>query len=171
MARAGRSLRTATGYRSSRPFTFGPCGRPLFEWPFPKANSIRRTPRASLRDRVSKTQSAWGSTKVACQFFWDRGRQAMHLSCKQAYAGALPADSTNFKFLRETRLKHREKPHKLLQVGVIPTPATNFSECSSVFRVPGGAGGNPAIPTNSLLSGIIVVRPLVKRNGAGASPA
>src|SRR6267378_7218741 len=24
--------------------------------------------RASLRDRVSKTQSAWGSTKAACQF-------------------------------------------------------------------------------------------------------
>src|SRR6267378_1896060 len=25
-------------------------------------------PRASLRDRVSKTQSAWGNTKAACQF-------------------------------------------------------------------------------------------------------
>src|SRR5690349_1263016 len=28
--------------------------------------------------------------------------------------------------LRETRPMHREKPHKLLQVGVTPTPATNF---------------------------------------------
>jgi hypothetical protein len=26
--------------------------------------------------------------------FWGRGRQAMHLPCKQANAGALPADST-----------------------------------------------------------------------------
>ncbi len=26
--------------------------------------------------------------------------------------------------LRGTRLRHREKPHKLLQVGAIPTPAT-----------------------------------------------
>jgi hypothetical protein len=26
--------------------------------------------------------------------------------------------------LRETRPRHREKPHKLLQVGVTPTPAT-----------------------------------------------
>ena len=26
--------------------------------------------------------------------------------------------------LRETRPMHREKPHKLLQVGVTPTPAT-----------------------------------------------
>ena len=34
------------------------------------------------------------------------------------------------------------------------------------------AGGNPAIPTINLLpGGIIVVRPPVKRNGAGASPA
>src|SRR6185295_17703649 len=32
--------------------------------------------------------------------------------------------------LRETRPKDREKPHKLLQVGVTPTPATNFFEGS-----------------------------------------
>ena len=30
--------------------------------------------------------------------------------------------------LRETRLKYREKPHKLLQVGVIPTPATSLRQ-------------------------------------------
>jgi hypothetical protein len=28
--------------------------------------------------------------------------------------------------LRETRPKHREKPHKLLEVGVTPTPATSL---------------------------------------------
>jgi len=28
--------------------------------------------------------------------------------------------------LRETRPMHRVKPHKLLQVGVTPTPATNL---------------------------------------------
>ena len=28
--------------------------------------------------------------------------------------------------LRETRPKHREKPHKLLQVGATPTPATSL---------------------------------------------
>ena len=27
-------------------------------------------------------------------FKWGRGRQAMHLPCKQAYVGALPTDST-----------------------------------------------------------------------------
>ena len=93
---------------------------------FPATAPISNRPRASLRDRVSKTQSAWGSTKAACQFSWGRGRQAMHLPCKQVDAGALPADSTNFNQLRGTRLMHREKPHKLLQVGVTPTPATNI---------------------------------------------
>jgi hypothetical protein len=43
--------------------------------------------------------------------YWGRGRQAMHLPCKQAYMGALPIGSIS---LRGTRLKHREKPHKLL---------------------------------------------------------
>jgi len=28
--------------------------------------------------------------------------------------------------VRETRPMHREKPHKLLQVGATPTPATNY---------------------------------------------
>ena len=87
-----------------------------------------------------------------------RGRQAMHLLCKQVDVGALPTDSTSLRSLsfrggrlprrsmcvgghlvclrgfgsasqfqlRETRPMHREKPHKLLQVGVTPTPATNF---------------------------------------------
>jgi hypothetical protein len=44
--------------------------------------------------------------------FRGRGRQVMHLPCKQVYMGALPIDSTNS--LRGTRLKYREKPHKLL---------------------------------------------------------
>jgi hypothetical protein len=37
--------------------------------------------------------------------------------------------------LRETRLKHREKPHKLLQVGVIPTPATILCSNSTDRRL------------------------------------
>jgi hypothetical protein len=70
--------------------------------------------------------------------FWGRGRQAMHLPCKQADVGALPTDSTNFKSLRETRPMHRGKPHKLPQVGVTPTPATNFRE---VIRLPDRKSG------------------------------
>ena len=55
-------------------------------------------------------------------FIWGRGRQVMHLLCKQVDVGALPTDSTIS--LRGTRLKHRAKPHKLRQAGVIPAPAT-----------------------------------------------
>ena len=81
-------------------------------------------PRTSLCSRVSKTQPAWGSTRAACQFSWGRGRQVMHLPCKQAHMGAVPIDSTISP--RGTRLKHRSRRvgNKLLQVSVIPTPAT-----------------------------------------------
>ena len=75
-------------------------------WLSPIGDSQSDRPRASLRNRVSKTPSARGSTEAACQSEISnlkseihgrgRGRQAMHLPCKQADAGALPADSTNF---------------------------------------------------------------------------
>src|SRR6266700_3863355 len=57
-------------------------------------------------------------------FIWGRGRQEMHLPCKQAYVGALPTDSTIS--LRGTRLKHRGRSHKPFEAGVIPAPATIF---------------------------------------------
>ena len=88
-----------------------------------RTNFLHR-PRASSRSRVSKTQFARGSTEAACQFFRGRGRQAMHLPCKQAYVGALPTGSTIS--LRETRPRNRGRPHKPVQVGVTPTPATTF---------------------------------------------
>ena len=52
--------------------------------------------------RVSKTQLARGSTEAACQianrtYVWGRGRQAMHLLCKQVDVGALPTDSTSLR--------------------------------------------------------------------------
>ena len=81
------------------------------------------TPSASLRDRVSKIQFAWGSTKAACQFSWGRGRQAMHLPCKQADAGALPADSTIF------NCGENEIQASLISsasAGATPAPATNI---------------------------------------------
>ena len=50
---------------------------------------------------------------------------------------------------------HREKPHKLLQVGVTPTPATNFREVirlpvckTGVFKQAGSDDWSvPALPT------------------------
>ena len=71
-----------------------------------------------------KLSSLRAARRQPAIFIWGRGRQAMHLLCKQVDVGALPTDSTIS--LRETRPMHREKPHKLLQVGVTPTPATNF---------------------------------------------
>lgn len=38
-------------------------------------------------------------------------------------------------FLRGTRLKHRGEPHKLIQDGAIPSPATNFSSKNQQPRV------------------------------------
>ena len=63
--------------------------------------------------------------------FRGRGRQVMHLPCKQVDMGALPIDSTIS--LRGTRLKHRGRSHKPFEAGVIPAPATNFRE---VIRLP-----------------------------------
>jgi hypothetical protein len=37
--------------------------------------------------------------------------------------------------LRETRPMHREKPHKLLQVGVTPTPATILRSEPTVSQI------------------------------------
>ena len=56
-----------------------------------------------------------------------RGRQVMHLPCKQAHMGAVPIDSTISS--RGTRLKHRGRSHKPFQAGVIPAPATNLGRC------------------------------------------
>ena len=81
--------------------------------------SFSNKSRTSLCGRVSKTQPAWGSTRATCQ--WGRGRQAMHLPCKQVDVGALPTDSTNF------NCGENEIQVSLISfasVGATPTPAT-----------------------------------------------
>jgi hypothetical protein len=100
---------------------------------FPAAAPISIKPRTSLCSRVPKTQLAWDSTRAACQFpFWGRGRQVMHLPCKQAHAGALPADSTNFN-CGENEIQAR--PITSAFVGATPTPATNLGRCSGCRSV------------------------------------
>jgi hypothetical protein len=77
-----------------------------------KLITLGRAPaRAAESPKLSLPGAAPGRL-ATFQFQWGRGRQGMHLPCKQAHAGALPADSTIS--LRGTRLKHREEPHKLL---------------------------------------------------------
>ena len=53
---------------------------------------LRVSTRPSLQNSAHSGQHG-GSLPFS---FWGRGRQAMHLPCKQAYVGALPTDSTNF---------------------------------------------------------------------------
>ena len=65
-------------------------------------------------------------------FQWGRGRQVMHLPCKQVDAGALPADSTNF------NCGENEIQASLISsasVGATPTPATNLGRCSGCRSV------------------------------------
>ena len=109
--------------------------------------------------------------------FRGRGRQVMHLPCKQVYMGALPMDSTIS--LRGTRLKHRGRSHKPFEAGVIPAPATNFREvihlpdCKSAVVKQSWkrrTGALPALPSISGLVAQLVERPVVCGRVEGASP-
>src|SRR6266516_2834716 len=110
----------------------GACTRPpLGAIPGSRTNSLQAARQhAAESPKLSLLRAARRQPAI---FIWGRGRQAMHLPCKQAYVGALPTDSTIS--LRETRPMHREKPHKLLQVGVTPTPATNFQGSDPAARL------------------------------------
>ena len=57
-------------------------------------------------------------------FIWGRGRQAMHLPCKQAYVGALPIDSTSLRLRRRSgrRLPRRSEAKAGLSPGVAWSP-------------------------------------------------
>ena len=109
--------------------------------------------------------------------FRGRGRKVMHLPCKQAQAGALPASSTIS--LRGTRLKHRERSHKPFEAGVIPAPTTNFREVIHLPDCKSGvvkqswkrrAGALPGLPTISGLVAQSAERPVVCGRVEGATP-
>ena len=103
-------------------------------WPSPWTAPISHRPCASLRDRVSKTQLARGSTEAVCQSFMGPWLKSEAPALQAEPSGSVTRRSPPISTaLRETRPMHREKPHKLLQVGVTPTPATNFRE---VIRLP-----------------------------------
>src|SRR4051794_30317029 len=101
---------------------------------FPAAAPIPYTGCASARGRVSKTQLTPGSTEAACQFHCGTvaDKQCTCLASKLMWERYPPAPPISK--LRETRPMHREKPHKLLQVGVTPTPATKSPR--EVIRLP-----------------------------------
>src|SRR2546428_13048889 len=68
---------------------------------FPQA--ARQIARQSLQNSVGSGQHRGGAP-----ISWGRGRQVMHLPCKQVDEGALPSDSTNFKtFCGENEIQAR----------------------------------------------------------------
>ena len=70
--------------------------------------------------------------RLANCHFGGRGRQVMHLPCKQAHMGAVPIDSTNF------NCGENEIQASLISsasVGATPTPATNLGRCSGCRSV------------------------------------
>ena len=108
-------------------------------WLLPIGYSRSDRPRASLRNRVSKTQSARGSTEAACQIA-DRKSQIKNsfgvVADKQC---TCPASKPMREHYPPTPPFHRgenEIQASLISsafVGATPTPATNFRE---VIRLP-----------------------------------
>ena len=120
-------------------------------------------------------------------FQWGRGRQVMHLPCKQAYMGAVPIDSTNLRSveLRLGRPFHcgeNEIQASLISsasVGATPTPATNLGRCSGCSTVNRASqnmcrkrrtGALPAPPTISGSVAQLAEQPVVCGKAEGANP-
>ncbi len=132
MARAGRSLRTATNRRAPGPFNFRGCDLTARMAPrqgaCPGATPGNRTnfhrPRVSLRDRVSKTQFARGSTEAACHFHGVvADKQCTCLASRLMRARYPPTPPFH--------CGENEIQASLISsayVGATPTPATNLRE-------------------------------------------
>ena|SRR6266516_1467166 len=88
---------------------------------------------ASARCRVSKTQLTPGGTEAACHFHLGSWQTRNALALQASLCGSVAHRLHQFQ-LRETRPMNREKPHKLLQVGVTPTPAPIYIR--EVIRLP-----------------------------------
>src|SRR5437762_13922249 len=104
MARAGRSLRTATNRRQLPALLIFTSRAPACAAESPKLSLPGAAPGRLANGVVADKQC----TCPASRLMWER------------YPPTPPISP------RETRPMHREKPHKLLQVGVTPTPATIF---------------------------------------------
>jgi len=108
---------------------------------FPKPSGLGAAPRRRATFKWRMANSEWRmrlasapvrhSQFVIRHFLRGRGRKVMHLPCKQAQAGALPA------VLHQFHCGENEIQASLISsasVGATPTPATNLRE---VIRPPG----------------------------------
>ena len=83
---------------------------------------IRRAPACAAES--PKLSLLGAAPRRRANYSWGRGRQAMHLPCKQVDAGALPADSTIFNCgENEIQVSFISST----SVGATPTPATNLN--------------------------------------------
>lgn len=108
--------------------------------PLVTSQAARQLAQPSLQNSVCSGQHRGG-----LPIWWGRGCKVKRLPCKRCQAGAfeplvrhqlvaqiwtfasrnvVPPDSTNSILLRGTRPRNRGRPHKPVQVGVTPTPAT-----------------------------------------------
>ena len=100
---------------AAAPFEFGvqsaECGVNLSRAASGNSALRIRKSRAPARAAESPKLSLPGAAPGRlANFQWGRGRQVMHLPCKQAHMGAVPIDSTISP--RGTRLKYRVRSHK-----------------------------------------------------------
>ena len=114
----GECLPTATNrvHCSSRQRTT-PLGAPNWQGlgsPFPAAAPIPYRLRVSTRPSLQNSAHSGRHGGSLPFSFGGRGRQAMHLPCKQAYVGALPIDSTS---LRPLRCGGRKLPRRSSESG------------------------------------------------------
>src|SRR5206468_548455 len=89
---------------------------------------------ASARGRVSKTQLTPGGTEAACHFLLGSWQTSNALALQASLCGSVTHRLHQFQ-LRETRPMNREKPHKLVRVGVTPTPAPIYQGSDPATRL------------------------------------
>src|SRR5881396_3937466 len=101
MARAG-------SMNAPGPFNFRGCGltaecllaREMVRVRFPAAAPIFLQAARQHAAESPKLNLLRAARRQPAIFIWGRGRQAMHLPCKQGYVGALPTDSTSLRSKR-----------------------------------------------------------------------
>ena len=176
---AGRECENASG-----PFNFRGCGltaeclpaRERVRVRFPAAAPIPSRLRVSTRPSLQN--SAHSGRHGGSLPFSGSWQTSNALALQASLCGSVTHRLHQFQ-LRETRPMHREKPHKLLQVGVTPTPVTKFkgkrSGCWSVKPVSQKKVGSDewSITTASHHFGLVAQlaeQPVVCGKAEGASP-
>src|SRR5436190_7381626 len=106
---------------------------------FPAAAPILHRLRFSTRPNLQDSNSGRGPAppggkEAACHFLLGSWQTSNALALQASLYGSVTHRLHQFQ-LRETRPMNREKPHKLLQVGVTPTPAPIYQGSDPATRL------------------------------------